>query len=141
MIYLKKKGKIVIPDIYCNAGGVLVSYFEWVKNLSHVRMGRLEKRYDQKTKESLIAYFSSLLKERGVGNSVSGSVAAKLDPILSTGAEERDLVFSGLEDTMMTAYARLRNIAIQKKCSLRTAAFVDAIDKIATAYNELGVFP
>jgi len=137
---LEKKGAIVIPDIYCNAGGVLVSYFEWVKNLSHVRMGRLEKRYDQKTKESLINYFSTLLRESGL-EKPHKEVARKLDPILSTGADERDLVFSGLEDTMMSAYAKLRQIKLEKKCSLRTAAFVDAIDKIATAYNELGVFP
>eukprot|EP01087_Luapelamoeba_hula_P013858 TRINITY_DN399_c0_g1_i2.p1 TRINITY_DN399_c0_g1~~TRINITY_DN399_c0_g1_i2.p1 ORF type:complete len:563 (-),score=76.29 TRINITY_DN399_c0_g1_i2:131-1768(-) len=137
---LTKKGAIVIPDIYCNAGGVLVSYFEWVKNLSHVRMGRLEKRYDQKTKESLIRHFNSMLTESGVKSSPS-RVADKLDPILSTGADERDLVASGLEDTMMTAYARLRAISKEKNCSLRTAAFVDAIDKIATAYSELGLFP
>jgi len=138
---LDQKNIIIIPDIYCNAGGVLVSYFEWVKNLSHVRMGRLEKRYDQKTKESLIQYFSTMVEESGGGKANPNKLARKLDPILSTGADERDLVFSGLEDTMMTAYAKIRQIAKEKKVTLRTAAFVDAIDKIATSYNELGVWP
>ena len=78
-------------------------------------MGRLEKRYDQKTKESLIQYFSTMVEEAG-GNlhSLPTKVARKLDPILSTGADERDLVFSGLEDTMMTAYAKIRAIAKEK---------------------------
>jgi len=139
---LDKKNMIIIPDIYCNAGGVLVSYFEWVKNLSHVRMGRLEKRYDQKTKESLIQYFSTMVDEAGGSLSkIPSKMSRKLDPILSTGADERDLVFSGLEDTMMTAYAKIRQIAKEKNVTLRTAAFVDAIDKIATSYNELGVWP
>jgi len=137
---LEKKGVIIIPDIYANAGGVLVSYFEWVKNLGHVRMGRLEKRYDQKTKQSLISYFSTILQDSGL-EKPKKQVAQELDPLLAQGADERDLVFSGLEDTMISAYAKLRQIKLEKKCSLRTAAFVDAIDKIATAYNELGVFP
>jgi glutamate dehydrogenase (NAD(P)+) len=57
---LEKRGIIVIPDILCNAGGVTVSYFEWVKNLSHVRMGRLERRYDQRSKERLLEHFSNI---------------------------------------------------------------------------------
>jgi len=88
----------------------------------------------------LIKYFSTMVEEAG-GNLHPNKVATSLDPLLASGADERDLVFSGLEDTMMTAYARIRAISREKKVSLRTAAFVDAIDKIATAYNELGVFP
>ncbi|KAL6051168.1 Glutamate dehydrogenase [Balamuthia mandrillaris] len=127
---LDNKGKLIIPDILCNAGGVTVSYFEWVKNLSHVRMGRLERRFDQRSKEKLISHFSKM-----------NDVAEAIDPSLSAGAEEQDLVRSGLEDTMMGAYAEVRRIAKQKKCSMRTAAFVCAIEKIALSYKELGTFP
>jgi glutamate dehydrogenase (NAD(P)+) len=128
---LEKRGIIVIPDILCNAGGVTVSYFEWVKNLSHVRMGRLERRYDQRSKERLLEHFSN----------ISGRKLTEVPAHLVSGANEQDLVHSGLEDTMIEAYAGIRATSKLKNCSLRTAAFVDAIRKVARSYSELGVFP
>jgi len=128
---LEKKGVIVIPDILCNAGGVTVSYFEWVKNLSHVRMGRLERRYDQRSKERLLEHFTN----------ITGRKEQQIPAIVVSGANEQDLVHSGLEDTMIEAYANVRSVSKLKNCSLRTAAFVDAIRKVARSYAELGVFP
>lgn len=127
---LEKRGIIVIPDILCNAGGVTVSYFEWVKNLSHVRMGRLERRYDQRSKERLLEHFSNIT---GRKEDVPAGVVS--------GANEADLVHSGLEDTMIEGYANVRSVSKLKNCSMRTAAFVDAIRKVARSYAELGVFP
>lgn len=130
---LAKKGVMVVPDVYLNAGGVTVSYFEWLKNLSHVRFGRMESRFDS-------AQFSRLLNliETGTGMSVS----AKERQILTSGANELDLVRSGLEDTMVNAYESIREIYKRKKLdSLRTAAFVYALSKVGESYQELGVFP
>ena len=130
---LSDSGVLILPDHYCNAGGVLVSYFEWLKNLSHVRFGRMEKRFDEKA-------FSRLL---GAVSSATGkqfSVTEHAD--ITRGAEELDLVNSGLEETMSVAYHRLREIRKQYPgTDLRTAAFLDAIDKIAVCYQDLGIFP
>ncbi|MGH8015105.1 MAG: Glu/Leu/Phe/Val family dehydrogenase [Candidatus Zixiibacteriota bacterium] len=130
--YLIEKGVLVIPDIYLNAGGVTVSYFEWLKNLSHVRFGRMEKRFDQ----SMIGK---------VLNSVEDLTGKKFDPAkfqsVAMGAGEEDLVNSGLEETMIDAYNQIRAIAKTHKTDLRTAAFINAIDKIAISYLELGIFP
>ncbi len=130
---LAKKGIMVVPDVYLNAGGVTVSYFEWLKNLSHVRFGRMESRFDS-------AQFARLVNliETGTGTTVS----AKERQILTSGASELDLVRSGLEDTMVNAYESIREIYKRKKLdSLRTAAFVYALSKVGESYQELGVFP
>jgi len=129
---LAEKGVLIIPDHYANAGGVLVSYFEWLKNLSHVRFGRLEKRFEEQA-------FRRILKtvERNTRRSFSEQELSDA----SQGAEEEDLVNSGLEDTMVTAYHRLRELRNKHQVDLRTAAFVDAIDKIALCYQDLGIFP
>lgn len=130
---LAKKGIMVVPDVYLNAGGVTVSYFEWLKNLSHVRFGRMESRFDS-------AQFARLVNliETGTGMTVS----AKERQILTSGASELDLVRSGLEDTMVNAYESIREIYKRKKLdSLRTAAFVYALTKVGESYQALGVFP
>ena len=131
---LNRKGVLVIPDIYLNAGGVTVSYFEWLKNLSHVRYGRLEKRFEDNMYKELINIIEST-----TGKSVSD---LERKTILR-GADEIDLVHSGLEDTMMGSYRELRDIYRERKGveDLRTAAFICAIDKIGVAYEELGIFP
>ncbi len=128
------RGVLVLPDHFCNAGGVLVSYFEWLKNLSHVRFGRMEKRFDEKA-------FSGLLN--AVENASGKKFSAAERASLTHGADEADLVNSGLEDTMTTALDRLIGIRNQHrgKADLRTAAFIDAIDKIALCYQDLGIFP
>ncbi len=131
---LLKKGIIIIPDMYINAGGVTVSYFEWLKNLSHMRFGRLEKRFDQNTYLNLVN-----LVERQTGKSIK----EREKTVLARGADEIDLVRSGLEETMVTAYGQIREIMHRKKDvkDLRTAAFVNALGKIASDYINLGVFP
>ncbi|HEX2222675.1 MAG TPA: Glu/Leu/Phe/Val dehydrogenase [Thermoanaerobaculia bacterium] len=131
---LSQKGVLILPDHYANAGGVVVSYFEWLKNLSHVRFGRMEKRFEEQAYGRLL-------------NAVEGATGKQFTTAervhATRGAAEEDLVNSGLEDTMVQAYHRLRDIRNQNrgKADLRTAAFVDAIDKIALCYGDLGIFP
>jgi glutamate dehydrogenase (NAD(P)+) len=131
---LEAKGIMVIPDLYINAGGVTVSYFEWLKNLSHVRFGRMEKRFEQNTFDRIIK-----LIEQETGRSLS----VEEKHTVARGAEEADLVYSGLEETMITSYNQIRDSMKESKgiTNLRTAAFKNAIDKIATCYFELGIFP
>jgi glutamate dehydrogenase (NAD(P)+) len=131
---LLKKGVFIIPDIYLNAGGVTVSYFEWLKNLSHVRFGRMEKRREEQTMANLVKTI-----EDAVGQKIPDSVKKKL----SKGPNEIDLVNSGLEETMIDAYQEIHNIMDTRKniTDMRTAAYVDAVEKVATSYLELGVFP
>jgi len=131
---LLRKGVLVIPDIYLNAGGVTVSYFEWLKNLSHVRFGRMGKRFDQATFENVLR-----VVEDTTGKKLSDAEMKKI----ARGADEIDLVNSGLEETMAVAYHQIREMwkADSRISGLRTAAFVSAINKIATSYAELGIFP
>jgi glutamate dehydrogenase (NAD(P)+) len=130
----RSRGTLVIPDIYANAGGVTVSYFEWVKNLSHVRFGRLERRLQAATSARLLRAI-----ETTTGKTFNESERATLVPI----SDELTIVNSGLEDTMTLAYQALRDALREKPAlgDLRTAAFYVAIEKIAVAYAELGIFP
>ncbi len=131
---LRKNGVVILPDMYLNAGGVTVSYFEWLKNLSHMRFGRMEKRYQQNSLTNLVSTF-----ERLTGH----SVAMKERDILTHGADEIDLVRSGLEDTMVNAYDQIREVYKEKGTieDLRTAAFIVALNKISGDYVRLGIFP
>ncbi len=131
---LLKKGIMIIPDMYINAGGVTVSYFEWLKNLSHMRFGRMEKRFNHNTYRNLVA-----LVERMTGK----TVGAKERDFLTRGADEIDLVRSGLEETMITSYDQIRSTMKRKKAvtDLRSAAFVSALNKIGSDYESLGIFP
>jgi glutamate dehydrogenase (NAD(P)+) len=131
---LFERGVLILPDHYVNAGGVLVSYFEWLKNLSHVRLGRMEKRFEESAYRRIL---------KSVEGMTGKHLGAQEIADVTRGAEEVDLVNSGLEDTMVTAYHRLREIQLKhdRKFDLRTAAFIDAIDKIALCYGDLGIFP
>lgn len=131
---LLKKGIVIIPDMYINAGGVTVSYFEWLKNLSHHRFGRLEKRYRAGT-------YSGILDQ--IEEHTGGSISTRERSFLTKGADEIDLVRSGLEETMVTSYRQIRDVWKRKKNveDLRTAAFVNALNKIANDYVRMGVFP
>jgi len=131
---LLKKNIMLIPDIYLNAGGVAVSYFEWLKNLSHVRFGRIGKRFEQTTNENLL---------RTVENTTGKKLTDSEIRTIARGANEIDLVNSGLQETMVTGYQQIRETWKTKPeiPNLRTAAFVNAINKIATCYRELGIFP
>jgi glutamate dehydrogenase (NAD(P)+) len=131
---LLKKGIMIVPDIFINAGGVTVSYFEWLKNLSHVRFGRMEKRFDEKNQGKLIQLIEEL-----TGKSVSRQ---KVKEIIH-GADEIDLVNSGLEDTMINAYNGIRDFKKSHRGikDLRTAAFAVSINKIRDSYYAMGIFP
>lgn len=131
---LTKKGTVVIPDMYINAGGVTVSYFEWLKNLSHVRYGRMEKRFTENSNLNILNTIESM----------TGKRASKAErAIISHGPDEVDLVHSGLEDTMIGSYHEIRDIwfANKKIADMRTAAFVNSINKVGVSYMELGIFP
>ncbi len=131
---LLKKGIVIIPDMYINAGGVTVSYFEWLKNLSHMRFGRMEKRFNQRTYHNIAETV-----ERLTGK----SIGEKEKSVLLRGADEIDLVRSGLEETMINSYNQIRDVYNKKKNikDLRTAAFVCALNKISSDYLSLGIFP
>lgn len=131
---LRNKGITIIPDMYLNAGGVTVSYFEWLKNLSHMRFGRMEKRFDQNTYGNFVS-----LVEKQTGK----LIGEKERSFLTRGADEIDLVRSGLEETMVSSYHQIREIRRRKKSvkDLRTAAFICALEKIASDYVNLGIFP
>jgi glutamate dehydrogenase (NAD(P)+) len=131
---LRERGILVIPDMYLNAGGVTVSYFEWLKNLSHVRFGRMEKRFQEMSTRQMAQTIES-----ATGRTLSDAQMRQL----VRGPDEEDLVNSGLEETMATAFRQIRAVqrANPRIPDLRTAAFVSAIDKIAQAYLELGIFP
>src|SRR5688572_27824050 len=133
-LILQRRGVMVVPDIYLNAGGVTVSYFEWLKNLSHVRFGRMGKRFEQTSFENLLRVI-----EENTGRRLSDAERRTV----ARGADEIDLVNSGLEESMAVAYSQIREIWKSNPGipSLRTAAFVGAINKIATCYAELGIFP
>lgn len=131
---LLEKGCLIIPDMYVNAGGVTVSYFEWLKNLSHMRFGRMEKRFNQNTYSNIISTVETLTGK---------TVTPEEKSLITRGADEIDLVRSGLEETMVNAYAGIRNILMtnDRVKDLRTAAFVNSLDKVASDYISLGVFP
>ena len=128
------KGTLVVPDMYLNAGGVTVSYFEWLKNLSHVRYGRMEKRFTENMNQHILGQIEELTNRQ---------VSARERQFIMHGPEEVDLVHSGLEETMITATREImeewkRNPQIP---DMRTAAYVVAINKVGTSYAELGIFP
>lgn len=129
---LLQRGVLIIPDVYLNAGGVTVSYFEWLKNLSHVRFGRMNRRFEEATYSRILRVVERLT-DRTVDAETFNSVAH--------GPGEEELVVSGLEETMVQAYHQIHEIGRQKGVDLRTAAFISAIEKIATSYQKRGIFP
>lgn len=128
------KGTLVVPDMYLNAGGVTVSYFEWLKNLSHVRYGRLEKRFTENMNKHILGQIEELTGK---------NVEAKEKKFIEHGADEIELVHSGLEETMVTATREIMEVWKNNPeiPDMRTAAYVCAINKVATSYAELGIFP
>jgi glutamate dehydrogenase (NAD(P)+) len=133
-VVLREKGVLVVPDIYANAGGVTVSYFEWLKNLSHVRFGRMENRYQEAVQLRMLAAIES-----ATGRTFTDVERASF----VHGSDELTLVNSGLEETMLGAYREIREVRAAQPAipDLRCAAFVLAIRKIGRAYAELGIFP
>ncbi len=129
---LEERGVFQIPDLYLNAGGVTVSYFEWIKNLTHVRFGRLERRFQAASSHRML-------------RAIEGITERDFDPgtiqRLAVGASEEDLVNSGLEETMIAAYHEIRELARSKDTDVRSAAFAIAIRKVAHTYELRGIFP
>jgi glutamate dehydrogenase (NAD(P)+) len=129
---LRDRGTVIIPDLYANAGGVTVSYFEWVKNLSHIRFGRMQRRQEESRHIMLIEEL-----ERLVGRPVSEGFRERY----IRGADELELVRSGLDDTMRVAYQAMREVwhARADVPDLRTAGFIIAIDRVAQTYQAKGL--
>jgi glutamate dehydrogenase (NAD(P)+) len=132
--HLFERGALVLPDAFINAGGVTVSYFEWLKNLQHVRFGRMEKRFDEHASRQMLTAV-----ENATGRVFSDH---EIDEF-AKGPGEIDLVNSGLEETMVQAYHEIREIFKRGGGSydLRAASMIDAIDKVALAYQDRGIFP
>lgn len=131
---LIQKGVMVIPDFYINAGGVTVSYFEWLKNLSHHRFGRLENRFHHDQFRGIVGKIEEMTGK---------SIGEKEKSFLTRGGTEVELVNSGLEDTMITAYGQILETFRQHNDikDVRTAAFVCSLKKIASDYGSMGIFP
>ncbi|MDP3920204.1 MAG: Glu/Leu/Phe/Val dehydrogenase [Candidatus Omnitrophota bacterium] len=129
---LKERGTVIIPDVYLNAGGVIVSYFEWIRNISHIRFGRMGRRFEEN---------KGLLTIEAIEATTGQAVPEKIREQLIYGAQEIDLVRSGLDDSMRLAYEEIRELHSEREnvTDLRTAAFAVAIEKIARAHLEMGV--
>ncbi|MCH8156329.1 MAG: Glu/Leu/Phe/Val dehydrogenase [Nitrospinae bacterium] len=132
-IILNEMGVVIIPDVYLNAGGVTVSYFEWIKNLSHIRFGRMNRRYEENQNHLLIKAIESS------GTKVPQELVGKI----GQGPAEIDLVRSGLDDTMRLAFQNIRERywSQDKVTSYRVAAMAISIEKIHHSYSMMGVYP
>lgn len=132
-IILNKKGIIIIPDIYLNAGGVTVSYFEWLKNLNHIRYGRIQKKFSENFNTKIIKTIEKITSKK---------ISENEKKIILHGPNEIDLIYSGLEDTMITSFHEIQEFKNIKKIEdIRTSAFALAIEKIGASYQEAGIFP
>ncbi len=134
---LRKKGTVIIPDMYANAGGVTVSYFEWVKNLSHIRFGRMQRRQEEARHELIVRELERLDRYLGDAWSMSPDFKAKY----LKGADELELVRSGLDDTMRIAYQAMSEVWHDRDDvdDLRTAAYIVSIDRVAKSYRAKGL--
>lgn len=128
---LKQKGIVVLPDAYVNAGGVTVSYFEWIKNISHIRFGRMQRRLDEQRASKIVEALELLTGKE---------LPSKLRSEITHSADEISLVRSGLDDTMRLAYQEVSE-AFHRRDDVgdfRTAAYVVAIQKIVRTHLEMG---
>lgn len=134
---LRQKGVVIIPDMYANAGGVTVSYFEWVKNLSHIRFGRMQRRAEEARSRLIVEELERLSADKGLGWSLSPDFKEKF----LTGSDELALVRSGLDDTMRTAYQAMREVWHGRGDvdDLRTAAYIVSIGRVAQTYRSKGL--
>jgi glutamate dehydrogenase (NAD(P)+) len=134
---LRKKGIVIIPDMYANAGGVTVSYFEWVKNLSHIRFGRMQRRAEEARSRLLVEELERLSSDQGLGWTLAGGFKEKF----LQGSDELALVRSGLDDTMRTAYQAMREVwhGRQDVEDLRVAAYIVSIGRVAQTYRSKGL--
>ena len=136
-VILRDKGVVIIPDMYANAGGVTVSYFEWVKNLSHIRFGRMERRREESRNQLIVDELERLSLSRNVNWQLTPNFKEKY----LKGASELELVRSGLDDTMRGAYNDMAEVWRSRSDvpDMRTAAYLVSIDKVASAYKAKGL--
>ncbi len=134
---LRQKGILIVPDMYANAGGVTVSYFEWVKNLSHIRFGRMQRRAEEGRSRILVEELERLSADQGLGWKLTPDFKQKF----LQGSDELALVRSGLDDTMRTAYQAMREVWHGRNDvqDLRVAAYIVAISRVAAAYRSKGL--
>ncbi len=134
---LREKGCVIIPDMYANAGGVTVSYFEWVKNLSHIRFGRMQRRQEEARHQLVVDELQRL--DRYLGD--AWSMTPEFKEKYLRGADELELVRSGLDDTMRTAYQAMREVwhARDDVPDLRMAAYLVSIERISKSYRAKGL--
>ncbi len=134
---LRRKGCVIIPDMFANAGGVTVSYFEWVKNLSHIRFGRMQRRAEEARSRLLVEELERLSSDQGLGWSLAEGFKEKF----LQGSDELALVRSGLDDTMRTAYQSMRAVwhGRQDVEDLRVAAYIVSIGRVAQTYRSKGL--
>ncbi|WP_372609648.1 Glu/Leu/Phe/Val family dehydrogenase [Aquicoccus sp.] len=134
---LRKKGTIIIPDMYANAGGVTVSYFEWVKNLSHIRFGRMQRRQEEARHQLVVDELERISRD----SSINWTLSPDFKDRYLRGADELELVRSGLDDTMRTAYQSMREVWHDRDDveDLRVAAYLVAIDRVAASYRAKGL--
>jgi len=134
---LRQKGTVIIPDMYANAGGVTVSYFEWVKNLSHIRFGRMQRRQEESRHQLVVDELERLDRYLGDAWSLSPDFKSRY----LRGADELELVRSGLDDTMRIAYQSMCAVWHEREDvqDLRTAAYLVSIGKVAASYRAKGL--
>ena len=134
---LRGKGTVIIPDMYANAGGVTVSYFEWVKNLSHIRFGRMQRRQEESRHQLIVDELERLSSDSSLNWTLSPDFKQKY----LKGAGELELVRSGLDDTMRGAYQAMHEVWRTRDdvTDLRTAAYIVAIDRVAKSYKAKGL--
>ncbi|KAG0579860.1 hypothetical protein M758_4G130600 [Ceratodon purpureus] len=131
---LEDNDVVILPDLLLNAGGVTVSYFEWLKNINHIHFGRMSRRMEERGKRVLI---DALENEFGNGHRFSDEVRSEV----VKGNTEVDFVWSGLEETMLSSWENVKHTAQERNCNFRTAAYLIAIERIATCYRVSGIFP
>jgi glutamate dehydrogenase (NAD(P)+) len=129
---IKKRGALILPDSYLNAGGVTVSYFEWLKNIQHVRFGRMEKRFEENSYKKILSVIETISDRKFTDAELSE---------LAKGGDESDLVDSGLEETMVNAYNEINELRKKHDVDLRTSALISAINKVGSMYEGMGIFP
>ncbi|MBA3908877.1 MAG: glutamate dehydrogenase [Rhodobacter sp.] len=134
---LRQKGCVIIPDMYANAGGVTVSYFEWVKNLSHIRFGRMQRRAEEARSRLIVEELERLSADQNLGWTLAEGFKDKF----LQGSDELALVRSGLDDTMRTAYQAMREVWHGREGveDLRVAAYIVSIGRVAQTYRSKGL--
>lgn len=132
-VILRERGVVMLPDLFLNAGGVTVSYFEWLKNKAGVSFDRMISRHEELVKRELIEEMERLTGTK---------VPAERLPRLIHGPREEELVVAALEQSMMTAYERIQRFRRERELpDMRTASFLLALERVADSYSQHGIFP